>query len=185
MGRRKGHPQRLAGWDYALAGAYFVTFQVRDRRPCLSTVAGGRVQLAPAGRPVEVCWLDLPSRFPGLVLDRMVIMPDHVHAVLFLCGALINQGPTSNQRPTSDPDPTADPDPTLLQPLMAQPGLQLGKVIRAWKTHATRLIRRAGGRGFAWQSRYWERVIRNESELHRIRRYIDSNPAALRPFVAR
>jgi len=60
---------------------------------------------------------------------------------------------------------------------MAQPGLQLGKVIRAWKAHSTRLIRQAGQRGFAWQSRYWERVVRNDSELRRIRRYIALNPA--------
>ncbi len=29
---------------------------------------------------------------------------------------------------------------------------------------------------FAWQSRFYDRIIRNEKELYKIRRYIDQNP---------
>ena len=99
--RRKGHPPRLATWDYSSAGGYFVTFQVKDRISCLSRVEAERTCLTLEGKLVEDSWLELPHQFPGLILDQMVVMPDHVHAVLFLPGgALINQGPTRiNQGP--------------------------------------------------------------------------------------
>ncbi len=31
--------------------------------------------------------------------------------------------------------------------------------------------------GRLWQRNYWEHVVRNERELHRIREYISTNPA--------
>jgi REP element-mobilizing transposase RayT len=210
--KRKGHPPRLPGWDYSWAGAYFVTFGVQDRSCCLSTIVKGQIQLSPWGHIVEECWLGLPELFAGIMLDEMVVMPNHVHAIVFLTnpdgachpdnpgrafihegpkGALINQGPTdqgpTDQGPTdpgpTDPGPT-DPGPTdpgpadqgpTLQPMMADPRMVLGKVIRAWKAKSTRMIRRAGHRGFAWQSRYYEHIIRNPDELHRIRRYVREN----------
>ena len=61
--------------------------------------------------------------------------------------------------------------------MMADPRLVLGKVIRAWKAKSTRMIHEAGDPSFAWQSRYYEHIIRNELELDQIRTYIASNPA--------
>jgi len=52
----------------------------------------------------------------------------------------------------------------------------LGKVIRSWKARSSRAIRQSGNPDFAWQSRYFEHVIRSEAALHRLRRYISENP---------
>ena len=194
---RKGHPPRLAGWDYSRAGAYFVTFNVAGRLRCLSTVRGGRVQLSTAGEMVEQCWQELPRSFP-VRLDARVIMPDHVHAILILTpgteasrsasggaliegGALINQGPTGDGQgpsfPTKDrQEPSRGKTTGSLQPMMADPRMVLGKVVRAWKARSTRLIRTTGAPGFSWQSRYYEHVIRDRPTLDRVRRYIASNP---------
>ncbi len=60
---------------------------------------------------------------------------------------------------------------------MADSGMVLGKVIRAWKAKSAWMIHEAGNPSFAWQSRYYEHIIRNESELERIRAYILNNPA--------
>jgi hypothetical protein len=35
----------------------------------------------------------------------------------------------------------------------------------------------AKGLAFGWQSRFHDRIIRNEKELNNIRQYIDNNPA--------
>ena len=61
--------------------------------------------------------------------------------------------------------------------MMADPRLLLGKVIRGWKAASTRYIRREVDPGFAWQSRYYEHVVRSERALRRIRAYIVANPA--------
>ncbi len=119
-------------------------------------------------------WNRLPGLFPGIQLDALVVMPDHVHAIIWLpgCGALINQGPT-NQGPTNQ-GPTGDKH--QLQPMMADPRMLLGKVVRAWKASSTNHIRRGGLLDFRWQSRYYEHVIRNGRALANIRRYIAMNP---------
>lgn len=50
----------------------------------------------------------------------------------------------------------------------------LGAVVRAWKASATREIRPIRP-GFAWQVGYYDRIIRDQAELARVRRYIRDN----------
>lgn len=203
----KGHPPRLRGWDYAACAPYFVTFKVERRRSLLGRLAAGGCQESRAGLLVREVWGRLPDRFPGAVLDAMVIMPDHVHAILWTpgttpvghtdpCGASIHQGPDSRMCNWPSPAITnsagncldvgrlpgalMNQGPTricpTLDPLMADPRLVLGKVVRSWKADASRLIRRTGWTDFAWQSRYYEHVIRSPAVLDRVRAYIRRNP---------
>ncbi len=53
----------------------------------------------------------------------------------------------------------------------------LGQVVRAFKAATARLIRQAGNGDFAWQRNYYEHIVRNEAEFHRIAQYIHANPA--------
>ena len=153
-----------------------MTFAVKGKVCCLSTIGNGKLQLIRWGEIVQGCWFELPSQFQSVILDEMVIMPNHVHAVIFLtdknekgesCGAFIHEGPRGaliNQGPT-------------LKPMMADPRLVLGKVIRAWKAKSAWRIHQAGNLSFAWQSRYYEHIIWNGLELKQIRTYIVNNPA--------
>jgi len=79
---------RLKGYDYAQAGAYFVTICTYDRKCFLGDVCDGEMQLNDAGRMVQSVWDELPARFPGLELDAFVMMPNHVHGII-LVGALL------------------------------------------------------------------------------------------------
>jgi putative transposase len=159
MDDRKGHTPRLPTWNYAAAWPYFVTFKVEGRRPLLGAVRNGVVELSPAGRIVRSCWQLLPTQFP-VALEDLVIMPDHVHSIL-----LIESGEIAAGRSDSG-----------WQPLMSDSAPVLGKIVRAWKARATHEIRRSGEAEFRWQSRFYERVIRNTDELERIRAYIEDNP---------
>jgi putative transposase len=158
MPAAKGHPARLSSWDYSAAAAYFVTFQVYERRPILGRLLAGEVLRSAAGEIVADCWSRLPQDFP-VSLDSLVIMPDHVHAIVFLQDAASPAAKSPGWKP-----------------LMQDPANLLGKVIRAWKARATLEIRRTVGVEFGWQSRYFERVIRCGAELDRIRAYIETNP---------
>jgi REP element-mobilizing transposase RayT len=54
----------------------------------------------------------------------------------------------------------------------------LGGLIGAFKTVSTKqinLLRDTEGQ-IVWQRNYYERIIRNEPEMDRISRYIESNP---------
>ena len=44
------------------------------------------VCLAPAGLAVLACWLEIPAHF-RVDLDAFVVMPNHVHGILFLVRA--------------------------------------------------------------------------------------------------
>jgi putative transposase len=159
MNRNHDHTPRLKHWDYATGWAYFVTFKVAERRPVLGSVSDGEVSLSAAGTVVESCWRALPDEYP-IVLDVHIIMPDHVHAILLLEGA--SGQATAPQRG--------------FRPLMTDPRITLGKVVRGWKARSTIRIRRECDPMFEWQSRYFDRVIRNREELDRIRAYVLHNP---------
>jgi hypothetical protein len=55
----------------------------------------------------------------------------------------------------------------------------LGAIVRSFKAAATRRLHESGRLNEArvWQRNYYERVIRNDAELNRVREYIQNNPA--------
>lgn len=67
---------RLADYDYSEAGAYFVTTVCHNRRHLFSNPGARKIALA--------AWTWLPERFPNVQLDAFVVMPNHVHAIIFL-----------------------------------------------------------------------------------------------------
>lgn len=84
---KSGHQRqslRLPGYDYAQAGAYFVTICTQGRRCWFGTVINGQMQLSPAGKMLQG-WLEkIPTKFPGYCLDVSVIMPNHVHFIVVI-----------------------------------------------------------------------------------------------------
>ena len=101
-----------------------------------------------AGSIVANCLARLPQSFPGIRIDAHVVMPNHVHAILYF----------------GIPRPSAT-DPTL------------GSVVRYWKAGSCETIRSTVDPCFGWQPNYYERILRDEDETDRIRRYIAENPA--------
>ncbi len=77
-------PLRLAGYDYAQAGTYAFTVVVRGRRCCLGIVGDNGFQSGKAGEIVRDVWDRLPGRFPTILLDAFVVMPNHIHGIALL-----------------------------------------------------------------------------------------------------
>ncbi len=75
---------RLQGYDYTLAGGYFVTLVVKDRRMVFGDVVADEVVLNAAGELIRSEWIKITNRFPSVVLDEFIVMPYHFHASLFL-----------------------------------------------------------------------------------------------------
>ena len=73
---------RLRGYDYAFPGAYFVTICSAGKRPVFGSVNDEKTVLSPTGEIFRAEWIALTERFPRLVLDEFVIMPNHLHGVL-------------------------------------------------------------------------------------------------------
>ncbi len=75
---------RLRGYDYAQAGFYFVTACVQDRACLLGKIVKGDCDLSAAGEMVARWWEELPVTFADVETDAFVIMPNHMHGIVFI-----------------------------------------------------------------------------------------------------
>ena len=158
---------RLLGYDYAEAGAYFITVCAYRRRCLFGDVIGAEMHLSDAGRLVHDVWDGLPNHYPDIQLDAFVVMPNHAHGIVVLVGAGLKPAPT-------DPGGARFPDVGLRPHSHGLP-----EIVRGFKTFTARQINemRATPGVPVWQRNYYEHVIRNEESLTNIRQYIAENPA--------
>ncbi len=159
---------RLRGYDYAWPGAYFVTICTQDRQCLFGEVHDGVMRPNDAGHMVERWWHELSNKFAEARLDAFVVMPNHVHGILIV-------GADRRVRP-EDIGQTHRSAPTRDTPT-------LGDVMRWFKTMTTNeYLRNIKARGWpgvrrtVWQRNYYEHVVRGETDLDRVRRYIQTNP---------
>ncbi len=75
---------RLVGYDYARAGAYFVTLCVQDRSCELGEINNGGITLSDWGRIAAQTWTWLRNQYPYVALDVWVMMPNHLHGIIVL-----------------------------------------------------------------------------------------------------
>ncbi|MCF6267379.1 MAG: transposase [Desulfuromusa sp.] len=177
---------RLSGYDYTSAGFYFITVCVQDRECLLGEIANGEMVLNAAGRMVERIWQELPDNYPGIGIDTYVVMPNHFHGIIVINDD-VGAGPRAC--PGLEPDPRACPDSHGSQgeghPQGGAPTevLSLPDVVHRFKSLTTARYRQGVNHhnwppftGKLWQRNYYERIIRNEDELHNTRQYIRDNP---------
>jgi putative transposase len=146
---------RLPEYDYSQGGAYFVTVCVQGRTCSLGAVTDGEMRLSERGEVVARCWAAIADHFPTTVLGASVIMPNHLHGIIFL----------------SDPP---------IMPRVGTPGAgrpTLATIMGIFKSASARRVNALQGTaGGFWQRGYYEHIIRNERSLARLQTYIAENP---------
>lgn len=101
---------------------------------------------------VNFTWNDLPNHISNIRLDAFVVMTNHAHGIIVITD-------TESTKPLKQPQP-------------------LPEIVRPFKTFSAQRInqiRQTPGIP-VWQRNYWDRIIRDESELNRIGEYIINNP---------
>jgi REP element-mobilizing transposase RayT len=78
------HSNRLKGYDYTLAGAYFVTIVTYQHLCLFGEVIKGEVKLNSYGMIAIEQWKRLEKRFPLSDISTFVIMPNHIHGIIYL-----------------------------------------------------------------------------------------------------
>ena len=159
---------RLKGFDYAQAGAYFVTICTYKRKLLFSSVVEGKSIPNHLGNVVIDCWGLIPTHFPNIILDTFVLMPNHMHGVIVITEPNVGAG---SPRPASVETPSGAETAPLQRPT-------LGQIIAYFKYQSTKQIdqRRCMPGMRVWQRNYFEHVIRTERSLHTVRNYIEDNP---------
>lgn len=107
----KHHRQsiRLKGYDYAQAGAYFITLCTHGREYLFGEVVNGVMRLNEWGTIVREEWIKTAVLRPRVVLDAFVVMPNHLHGIIVLndlCRGISDGGGTRLRAPTTQHTPT-------------------------------------------------------------------------------
>lgn len=120
------------------------------------------------GELVQKCWSDIPVHFPNVDLDEYIIMPNHFHGILFI----IDDDDVEPQHAVSQRHATP---PRKFGEMISH---SLPTIVRSFKSAVTNHINtyRSTPGHLVWQRNYWERIIRDDDELNRIREYIINNP---------
>jgi len=165
--RRHRRSIRLKGYDYAQEGAYFITLVNQNRLCLFGDIMDSVPQLNSAGRMIQSVWVDMAAHYLGVQIDTFVVMPNHIHGIIFLVGA----GPRACPNDAGQPQGVA--------PTMSVPDIVHRFKTLTTKRYADRVKQEAWMQfeGRLWQRNYYEHVIRNEESLKRIREYIFNNPA--------
>ena len=78
---------RLNGYDYGLSGAYFITICTANKQKFLSEIVGEGFplpKLSIYGKIAEEYIKKIPEKFIEISVDNHVIMPNHIHLLLFV-----------------------------------------------------------------------------------------------------
>ncbi len=103
--------RRTGAWDYARGASLFITIATAPRRALFGRVVDGAMRLSPLGMGVRAAIEAIPRLNAGIRLFGHVVMPDHVHFNVHLA-------------------------PGLDAPLQT-----LGRAIRRFKNHTTKLAK--------------------------------------------
>ena len=194
---------RLYGFDYSRIGAYFVTVCTHKRQRLFGEIPikpngwfketghfqyskmEGEMSLSPVGahpcvRPKTIemieYWIHrIPTKFKFVTIDYYVIMPDHIHLILFFndirdahMGAPLQKNSDDFQKIKEN----------------HKYDEKLYDVIKWFKTMTTNdyihLVKEGILPPFdhhVWQRGYYDHVIRNRDDLYECRKYIKNNPA--------
>lgn len=146
---------RLNGYDYAQAGAYYVTLCAYQRQLIFNDTRIRKI--------VEDEWVNTATVRKDIVIDEFVVMPNHLHGIIIIRynDMISRRGELHSPHGFKSPSKT------------------IGAVIRGFKASSYRKINLALNVSNypVWQRNYYEHVIRNEADLFEKRKYIIANPA--------
>ena len=152
---------RLINWDYTSPWWYYITICTKEHTEYFGRIENHKMLLNESGAIVENEWLKTKIIRNNVDLDYFVVMPNHFHGILIINESRDVARNVSTQNKFSDLAPKTG---------------SVSAIIHSFKSAVTKNIHEYGCLDFAWQSRFYDRIIRNERELFNIRRYIEQNP---------
>ena len=77
---------RLKNYNYSKEGIYFVTICTYNNQKIFGQIKDEIMILNEYGKIAHKCWLNIPVHYPNVILDKFVIMPDHIHGIIQIFG---------------------------------------------------------------------------------------------------
>lgn len=179
---RERKTTRLKSHDYSMPGAYFVTICAQDRNCLFGKVENGKMRLNDIGQMVDMWWGKISDRYGNISADEYVIMPNHIHGIINIVGAIPRNRPINNVK--NETIIHGNMGENMVSPLRISNTYNgLGRYVSWFKRMSTteyiQHVKNDNWPSFdgrIWQRNYYEHVIRNDMELNRVRQYIIENP---------
>jgi len=181
---------RLKRYDYSQAGAYFITICTKDRECLFGKIADGKMLLNEVGGIADEYLNNIPNHFSHVEMGEFIVMPNHVHCILVLHNKPNNVG-TSHDVGTRHVVSLRGNAGNMawtshVMSMQQQPNTnQFSKpiagsvsvIIQQYKSSVKRWCNKNNHNNFEWQSRFHDRVIRDDQFYQTISDYIIKNPA--------
>ena len=182
-----------AMWHDYGGGAYFITVRTKNGEHYFGeiVVETGRapslqiptIQLSPIGQFLYENLQHINNHYPYADIPLFVVMPNHWHAIVFVDGnktpyvhghdVEMGHGHNVETRHATSLHPTEKNK--QMQNIANKQGW-LSVAIGGIKSAVTKFANE-NDIDFAWQTRFHDRIIRNQEEMNRIGDYIENNPA--------
>ena len=149
----KRKPTRLKNYDYSQNGYYFITICAYNKAKIFGNIVGqglapAETKLSRYGEIAKAEINDLENRYKNIKIDKCIIMPNHIHAIIAI----------ENKTAGASPCPT------------------LSDIVCAFKSLTTRKCHTINPNQKIWQSSFHDHIIRGEEDHLKIWNYIDTNP---------
>jgi REP element-mobilizing transposase RayT len=168
---------RLKDWDYSSPWWYYVTINTKNHIEHFGKVEKELVVLNQLGLIVNNEWEKTKSLRINVELDNYVIMPTHLHGIIILnrvetCRGMSLENKTQLINETRFSESLQQTNSEFGKPIKNS----LSIIINHFKGSVKRWANKNGYTNFAWQPRFYDRIIHNEKELYNIRKYMEQNP---------
>ncbi len=161
------HSIRYRDFDYASEGGYFVTVVSHQGRCLFGEIVDGVMRLNIFGRVVWKEWFITSQLRPNIELfeDEFVVMPNHIHGIIWITNSLDGGRGTLQRAPTVERfgKPVSNSIPTIV------------RLFKATVTRQINVLRNTPAEP-VWQRNYYEHIIIDERDYQNISEYISNNP---------
>ena len=138
--------------------------------------AVAEIRLKSCGKIAEEQLLLLEKRYPSVSVLDYVIMPDHIHAIIFLNNGTSEEGNLPNTGGASHSPTSNDVENNLPCAGGASPSPTLSDIICSFKSLTARACKQKYGIEKLFQRSYAEHIIRDYKDYETRKAYIQQNP---------
>lgn len=180
---------RIKNYDYASEGAYYVTIVTQGRECLFGEIINKEIFLSIYGKIVQKWWEDIPNHFPKVETSAFIVMPNHIHGIIFITKDRRGEVLSPRNNPNQDNLENIHLGEISLETEESSnqggetPPLHrrtLGQIVAYFKYQSTKEMNSVDDVKTItrfWQRNYYEHIIRNERELKQKTDYILDNPS--------
>jgi len=168
---------RLKKWDYKSEGIYFITICTKYMDPVFGYINNGKMILSEIGNIVDKYWRDIPNHFPFVQSDEYVVMPNHIHGIIIILSVETLHRYVFLESKVIEVESTLMVDKNKRMSKISPKQGSISAIIRSYKSICTKTVNQRFNSGKnMWQPRFYDHIVRSETDLNRIREYIKNNP---------